>query len=283
MRATGICAGSLVVAAVTAVMALVVGMAASADPGDTVRISVASDGTEANMGSYVHPIPASVSGDGTYVAFESPATNLVADDTNNATDVFVHDTQTRETTRVSINSAGNQSNNDSYEPAISGDGRYVAFWSLATNLVPDDTNGDWDVFVHDTETGDTISVSINSRGDQADMGSFMPAISADGRYIAFSSNATNLVPGDTNNTFDIFVHDTETGDTIRVSVNSDGVDGNSGSYGPGISADGRYVSFQSHATNLVPGDTTGDESDVFLHDIESGETSRLSVHSDGTP
>ncbi|MPZ53280.1 MAG: hypothetical protein GEU79_11210 [Acidimicrobiia bacterium] len=263
--------------------ALVVGMVASADPGDTIRISVASDGTEANMGSEVHPIPASVSADGRYVAFESPATNLVTEDNNNAIDVFVHDTESRETTRVSINSDGVEANNNSYEPTISGDGRFVAFWSSATNLVPDDTNDDWDVFVHDTETGDTISVSVNSRGDQADMGSFMPAISDTGRYIAFSSNATNLVPGDTNNTFDIFVHDTETGDTTRVSVNSDGVDGNSGSYGPGISADGRYVSFESHATNLVPGDTTGDESDVFLHDIESGETSRLSVHSDGTP
>src|SRR5205814_1700648 len=139
------------------------------------------------------------------------ATNLVPGDTNGQSDVFVHDRQTRLTERVSVDSAGNQADGESASPALSADGRYVAFSSSATNLVPGDTNGQSDVFVHDRQTRITERVSVDSAGNQADGESASPALSADGRYVAFSSSATNLVPGDTNGQSDVFVHDRRTG------------------------------------------------------------------------
>ncbi len=141
------------------------------------------------------------------MAFESGATNLVSGDTNGKTDVFVHDRQTGQTTRVSVRSDGTQGNGNSEEPFISTDGRYVAFDSEATNLVSGDTNGTWDVFVHDRQTGQTTRVSVRSNGTQGNGASGLPSISTDGRYVAFESGATNLVSGDTNGKTDIFVHD----------------------------------------------------------------------------
>jgi hypothetical protein len=147
------------------------------------------------------------------VAFSSDY-HLVPTDTNGVRDVFVHDRQTGETTRVSVDSAGNQGNADSLGPGISADGRYVAFQSSASNLVPADGNGILDIFVHDRQTGETTRASVGSGGNEAnrasgwaDFPSSMPVISADGRYIAFTSSASNLVPGDTNNCGDVFVHD----------------------------------------------------------------------------
>jgi hypothetical protein len=157
-------------------------------------------------------------GGGRFVAFLSFAANLVDDDTNGTSDVFVHDRMSGTTTRVSVNSAGAQGDSRSDDrPAISADGRFVAFASLATNLVDDDTNGSYDVFVHDRMTGTTTRVSVNSAGAQGDGASTGPAISADGRFVAFSSFATNLVDDDTNGTSDVFVHDRITGTTSRVS------------------------------------------------------------------
>jgi archaellum component FlaF (FlaF/FlaG flagellin family) len=129
--------------------------------------------------------------------------------------------------------------------------------------VPGDTNGTWDVFVHDRVTGQTTRVSVASDGTQGNGHSGSPSISADGRYVAFSSSASNLVPGDTNGRGDVFVHDRLTGQTTRVSVASDGTQGNGDSWWPSISADGRYVAFASEASNLVPGDTNGTW-DVFV-------------------
>src|SRR5437867_824550 len=169
------------------------------------------------------------------------------------------------TERVSVDSAGTQGNSFSLDPSISADGRFVAFSSLATNLVPGDTNGAFDVFVHDRLTGTTERVSVDSAGTQGHGNSSEPSISADGRFVAFSSVATNRVPGDTNAAFDVFVHDRLTGTTERVSVASAGTQGNGSSLDPSISADGRFVAFSSVATNLVPGDTNGKE-DVFVHD-----------------
>jgi Tol biopolymer transport system component len=160
---------------------------------------------------------------------------------------------TATTSRVSVASDGTQANNDSWETAISADGRYVAFRSLANNLISGDTNGFPNVFVHDRQTGLTNRVSVASDGSQANGGSGPPSISANGRYVAFASWASNLVSGDTNNFIDIFVHDRHTGQTSRVSVASDETQANADSYGPSISADGRYVAFHSHATNLVSG------------------------------
>jgi DNA-binding beta-propeller fold protein YncE/Tol biopolymer transport system component len=249
----------------------------AANTGITTRISVASDGTQGNCDSLLP----SVSADRRYVAFESCASNLVNGDTNGYTDIFVHDRQTGQTGRVSIASNGTQGNGDSYWPSISADGRYVAFESEASNLVSGDTSGHWDVFVHDRQTGQTGRVSVASTGTQGNGDSTRSSISADGRYVAFESEASNLVGGDTNTSMDIFVHDRQTGQTERVSVASNGSQGNGNSTWPSISTDGHYVAFDSVASNLVSGDTHG-HWDVFVHDRQTGQTGRVSVASNGT-
>lgn len=241
-------------------------------------VSVDSAGVQANESSF----GAVLSADGRYLAFFSTASNLVTGDTNATSDVFLHDTQTASTTRVSVNSAGTQTDTlrSSVDPALSADGRFVAFLSQATNLVADDTNGVRDIFVRDTLANTTTRVSVTNAGGEADSDSYEPAISADGRYVAFSSNATNLVTGDTNGVRDVFVRDKQFGGTVRVSLASAGDEGNNGSYAPAISADGRYVAFSSDATNLVAGDANGAR-DVFLHDTQTGATIRVSVNSAG--
>jgi Tol biopolymer transport system component len=191
------------------------------------------------------------------------------------------------TERVSVSSSGEEGNAQSGLPCVSADGRFVAFHSGATNLVPGDTNGWADVFVHDRLTGTTDRVSVSSSGEQANwtpyaLSSKFPSISSDGRFVAFSSFATNLVPGDTNGREDVFVHDRLTGVTERVSVSSSGQQGNADSLTSSISADGRFVAFCSLANNLLPGDTNGC-GDIFVHDRLTGATERVSVSSSGEP
>ncbi|MEW6744329.1 MAG: calcium-binding protein [Planctomycetota bacterium] len=248
--------------------------------GETSRVSVASDGREANGSS---SIPC-ISVDGRHVAFDSYATNLVVGDTNGFIDVFVHDRLTGVTTRVSVDSSGGEANQLSGRPSISADGRYVAFMSLASNLVPGDANHRSDVFVHDRETGETTRVSVSSDGTEGDQGGGHPPyswISADGRYVAFASDATNLVPGDTNGYGNVFIHDRLTKETTRVSVSSSGGEANQASWYPSLSADARYVTFLSGASNLVPADAN-DRLDVFVHDRWTGETTLVSIDSSGT-
>lgn len=244
---------------------------------ETVRVSIASDGTEANQWAYAP----SVSANGRYVVFETYADNLVAGDANGTSDIFVHDRETGETTRISVASDGSQSNGGSHSPRLSADGRYVVFSSTADNLVAKDTNGVADIFIHDRQTGKTVSASVASDSTQANDGSYNPSVSTDGRYVAFSSSADNLVTGDTNASGDIFVHDSKTGQTTRVSVTSNGAEANGTSQYPAISADGRYVAFSSYADTLVAGDSNGAQ-DIFVHDNQTGQTTRVSVASDGT-
>ncbi|MFH1906503.1 MAG: hypothetical protein ABIL11_03830 [Chloroflexota bacterium] len=135
-----------------------------------------------------------------------------------------------DTTRVSVASDGMQGDDHSWDPSISADGRYVAFQSSASNLVSGDTNGQPDIFVHDRQSWQTTRVSVASDGTQGNNGSLLSSISADGRYVAFSSAASNLVSGDTNWSWDVFVHDRQSGQTTRVSVDSDSTQGNSFSY-----------------------------------------------------
>jgi Tol biopolymer transport system component len=241
-------------------------------PGGTTRVSVASDGAEGNSQS----LQPTLSADGRFVAFSSDASNLVSGDTNGTSDVFVHDRQTGETTLVSVTSDGTQANGSSFQPALSADGRYVAFSSDASNWAPACCLRS--VFVHDRHTGETELVSVS--GDGIRQNGDQPALSADGRYVAFSSGSA-LVAGDTNGTSDVFVYDRQTGKTTRVSVGSDGIEANSSSVQPALSADGRYVAFKSWASNLVVGDTNG-ITDVFVHDRQTGATTRVSVASDGT-
>ena len=244
--------------------------------GVTQRVSVATGGTQGNDGSY----SPSISADGRYVAFDSWASNLVVGDTNGAWDVFVHDRATGETTLVSVASDATQGNGNSWSNAISADGRYVAFQSLANNLVGGDANGNQDVFVHERASGVTTLVSVASDGTQGNADSYTPSISADGRYVAFGSSANNLVALDTNGFGDIFVHDREMGETQRVSVATDGTQGNSVSLHPSISADGNCVAFDSYASNLDPWDSNHRQ-DVFVHDRATGVTTRDSVDSGG--
>jgi Tol biopolymer transport system component len=152
------------------------------------------------------------------------------------------------TERVSLGPNGVQGDGPSEDTALSADGRFVAFGSEASTLVPDDTNGGSDVFVHDRQTGRTTRVSVGPNGRQSNNGSYQPALSAGGRVVAFTSLASNLVPGDTNDAPDVFVRDRQTGTTRRVSVSSGGAQGNAYSYTPSISADGRFVAFASDAT-----------------------------------
>ena len=263
--------------------------------GETTRVSVASDGTQGNRESY----GSAISADGRYVAFVSWAYNLVIGDTNSYDDIFLHDRKTQETTRVSVTSDGMQGNDFSFSASISSDGRYVAFVSVASNLVVGDTNGSEDIFVHDRQTGETTRVSVASDGTQGDWASTVPTISADGRYVVFNSTATNLVVGDTNGFYDIFVHDRVTGETTRLSVASDGTQSNDLSLYPFISTDGRYVTFVSWASNLVVGDTnytcdrnfdgTYNENceDIFVRDREGlvvgYSVSGHVIDSDGNP
>ena len=315
-----------------------------------------------------HP---SLSQDGKKVAFEADFTNLVAGDTNNVTDVFVYDDFSKTTTRVSIPdgiAVGGQGNGDSTEPAITPNGRYVAFNSTANNLIATDTNLAYDVYVRDTDTsisgnrtvrmsvGDGVpgtqansdsfiagnaiaidttvdvgnvlvafyssatnlfpaldnngsthvylrscnpafttctTVPVDNTGVQGDGDSLDPSVSKNGRFVVYSSRATNLVAGDTNASADIFVFDRVAGQNVRVSVDNTGAQGNGDSEFASISATGRYVVFTSRATNLVVGQVDNNAAtDVFLHDRDvsnSGifdtpgniRTTRISVSSAG--
>ncbi len=243
----------------------------TAAPVTTTRISVASDGTQAN-GDSGDP---AISNDGRYVAFWSVASNLVAGDTNGYADIFVRDRQLGVTTRVSVASDGGESNGISTAPAISGDGRYVVFVSTASNLVAGDTNGVVDLFVHDRLTGKTQRISMAFDGSEANADSGESALSADGRYIAFTSYASNLVANDTNGGWDVFVFDQVTQATTRVSVSSAGAEAmivGEGSFRPAISADGRYVAFESGATNLLDTISNNGAIGVYVRDRSMGTT-----------
>jgi Tol biopolymer transport system component len=244
--------------------------------GTTTLVSKSSAGVAGIFGSYAP----SISSDGRYVVFQSHSTNLVTGDTNSAQDIFVRDRQTGTTSRVSKNSAGSEGNANSYDPSISADGRYVLFSSLATNLVSGDLNGKADIFVRDRQTGTTMLLSRDSAGVEGNGDSFAATISEDGRYVAFYSEAANLVSGDTNGAGDIFVRDRQTGTTTLVSKNSAGVEGTGYSDYPLISEDGRYVTFGSDATNLVAGDTNA-KTDIFVRDRQTGTTTLVSKDSSG--
>ena len=208
-----------------------------------------------------------ISADGRYVAFASSASDLVQADTNHQEDIFLYDREIDQNLIVSISSDGKQGNGWSYQPALSANGRFVAFTSLAENLVPGDDNRLADIFVHDRVKGVTSLVSQAGNGKSADGWSDWPSISADGRFVAFSSLADNLVTGDTNGMSDVFVFDRLNQETERVSILPD----NAWSFRPAMSADGRYVSFLS----LPAGD--GDmqpnrSAQLWIHDRLTGQT-----------
>jgi Tol biopolymer transport system component len=253
---------------------LLIAVAADSKRNVIQRVSVTSRGRQGNGSSFG---PA-LSGDGRFVAFRSRASNLVPGDRNRVQDVFVRDRRTGTTTRVSVAVDGSEANGDSGGPAISADGRIVAFWSNASNLVPGDTYGRTDVFVRDLVAGTTTRVSVSSADRQANAPSRQPALSGDGAIVAFRSDASNLIAHDTNGTGDIFVHDRRTGETTRVSTTSRGGQPNGRSRDPALNANGRFVAFRSEASNLVPQDANR-AGDIFVHDRKTEATTRISVNS----
>lgn len=229
----------------------------------------------------------SISADGRVVAFASSATNLTADAIASAgrhNRVYVR-TGDGHLRLLSIGFGASSPDGDSSQPAISADGRYVAFTSSADNLVPGDDNAQPDVFVADLLLGTLRRVSLASGGGQAVGASYNPSISADGRFVSFTSSAANLVRGDRNRVPDVFVHDLVTGSTFRVSVSSRGREQNASVTAPftqvsSLSGDAHYVVFDSDARNLVPGDRNG-HTDVFRHSLLTGQTSLISQSSVG--
>jgi len=240
------------------------------------RVSVATDGTQGNNFSYVP----SISPSGRFVVFMSGASTLVAGDTNNFEDAFLHDRLTRSTERVSVSSAGVGGNSHSGGGVVTPDGRYVAFVSIASNLVPGDSNSRYDIFVRDRQSGTTERVIVSTSGTEGDQHSESASISDDGRFVAFASFATTLVPGDGNHSEDVFVRDRQSGTTERVSVDASGGEADGASLAPWISADGRYVAFESTATDLVAGGGNG-MLGIFVRDRQSGTNERVSVAPNG--
>lgn len=237
------------------------------DRGTRSLTLVSVDGTGHAAGGSTAP---QLSGNGRYIAFQSSATTLVAGDSNGKIDVFRYDRITREIVRISVASNGTQSNNNSFDPAISDDGNLVAFWSIAFNLVASDANGASDIFVRDVAAGTTERISVGTSGGDADLGSLDPVISSDGRFVAFTSSATNLVAGDGNGKDDIFVRDRIAATTTRVSVSTNGGEANDHSRSAAMSRDGRFVSFLSSASNLVPNTS----SSLYVRDLQSVTTTR---------
>lgn len=270
-------------------LAFLVGLFLSGPAGaqpTTTRVSVSSTGGEGDdvsgsgpsfsHSASITPPGVAISGDGRWVAFGSFATNLYFGwEGNTVEDVFVHDRQTGTTRMVSVGVTGAPGDGPSGQPVISSDGRWVAFMSATTSLVPGGASR-VGIYVRDLLTNTTTRASVGPSGVEADEGSASPAISGDGRYVAFVSEGTNLVPGDTNWLADIFVHDRASETTSRVSVGTAGAQANGVSADPVISTDGRWVAFVSRASNLVPNDTNGVD-DIFLHDRQTGTTSRVSV------
>jgi len=237
------------------------------------RVSISTSGAQANQSSNTPDI----SGDGSLIVFSSQATNLVSNDTNLKKDIFLHNKITSVTQRVSLGSGGTEANDDSNNPSISSDGRFIAFESPASNLVSNDLNGATDIFLYDSTDGSLTRITNGANGD-----SFNPDISADGHYLVFESQATNLVPGlsDDNGARDIYLYNLSTGTISLVSQNSDSLLADGASINPVISGDGRFIAFQSIASNLDFNDTNGVE-DIFVRDQFNGVTSRVSVDSFG--
>jgi Tol biopolymer transport system component len=258
--------------------------------GVTERVSVSSTGQEA---APAHTPPTTtllrpaISADGRFVVFMSEASNLVPDDRNERRDVFVRDRQKGTTERASVNTAGSELafGVDEISSAISADGRFVAFYSSSFELWDPSSTNVYPVqlYVRDRTARTTERVSVSSNGEPADDGPTFadpPGISADGRFVTFESSASNLTPGETPHTENVFVRDRAQGTTELVSTPGSEPQGPRSSYGPSISADGRYVAFTSYLASLVPGDTNG-APDVFVRDRSRRTFERVSVATGG--
>ncbi|BEP15559.1 hypothetical protein acdb102_38700 [Acidothermaceae bacterium B102] len=246
--------------------------------GVTTRVSVASDGTQGDDNSY-DPV---ISDDGRYVAFDSYATNLTTLGWDGHLHVYRHDLQTGVTTLVTIDQQGFQA--DGYEPTMSADGNEVAFVSPSDRIAGAAISGVGNVYVRDMSAAATVLASVGIAGADSNGNSEAPAISADGNSVAFASYSGNLVAGVPNGWEQVFLRNLTAGTTAWVSEGMAGSQPNADSYGSAVSADGRYVAFESAADNLVAGDDNSLSSvDVFLRDVQSGTTTRVSVSTAGLP
>lgn len=243
----------------------------------TECISFHSDGITVSNGRSQYP---AISGDGRYIAYTSVASNLVDDDTNGVSDIFVHDRQTGETKRVSVSSTGEEGNGRSVALDISGDGRFVVFDSEASNLVPGDTNARWDVFVYDMQADSVRRISVTSSSEQGVRTSRFPRISADGNWAVFHSDSYNLktVPG--GGDFNPYIHNLTTGETESININNDGIAGNGRSIFAVVNGNGRFVAYQSQARNLDERDELNDWN-YFVRDRLEGTMQLVDVSSEG--
>lgn len=244
---------------------------------ETTFVSIGVDGILANMSSK----ESSISADGRFVVFTSRSSNLVPGDTNDRSDIFLHDRESRYTTRVSVSSDGVQGNGWSKEPAISANGQFIAFSSNSSNLDSRPTGQGDNIYVHDRINGITTNISYPTYESSLGYYSDGPAsISADGRFVAFESSWPRLDPNYIANGNNIYVHDRNTSTNTLISVSATGESANSYCDAPSMSADGRFVSFSSLASNLVSNDTNSFW-DIFVHDRQSGQITRVNVSSLG--
>jgi hypothetical protein len=223
--------------------------------------------------------PAASSTTGRYVAFTTSLA-LVLSDVNSLSDVYVLDRATGQYDLVSTSTGGQQGNQNSFSQSISGDGRFVVFESFATNLVSGATSGNKTVYLRDRQLGQTTLACKNTSGVQANSSSYWPRISRDGEVITYSTAASDIVSNDTNAKVDVFAYHRTTNFTYRVSVSSTGVQANNHSQLSSISADGRYIAYESTATNLAGADTNG-KSDIYVTDRQTGIRSRVSLDGSG--
>ncbi|HEX5012194.1 MAG TPA: hypothetical protein VFY71_17540 [Planctomycetota bacterium] len=245
--------------------------------GVTTRVSVDSAGLEADGQSH-NP---SISANGRWVVFQSTSA-LVADDDNDLVDIYLHDRKKGTTSRVSVDSAGAQVVGDSIGASVSANGRYVVFESSAQGLVPDDLNGTTDAFLRDTKLGTTVRLSVNAAGEEGDGASTQAIISGNGRFVVFSSQATNLVEDDGIANADVFLRDLKLGTIERVSLDATGDDPDGDSSAPSITHSGRFIAFESDADDLLAdGEDGNGESDIFVIDRKKASIVRASVDPDG--
>jgi hypothetical protein len=248
----------------------------------TIRVNTSTAGAEATGGN---SFGASISADGNWVAFTSLANNLDLADTNTVTDVYLKNLNSGQLTLVSrgANGVGNAASN---LPAISADGRFIAFFSTASNLVANDTNGVADVFLYDVSNSTLELISVNSAGVQGNGSSGNCAsncfsVSGDGRFVTFESTASNLSPIDSDNISDIYLRDRQTSTTVLVSQSTAGAIGGGGlgSNKPAINANGRYVAFES--SRILEASDTNNTGDIYLRDVVAGTTTRINTSISG--
>lgn len=219
---------------------------------------------------------ATLSADGTLICYESQASTLMEGDTNGVADIYVDDLVTGVRRRVSLATSGAEPDAACTNPIISGDGRFVFFQSMATNLAENIPEGTWQIYVHEIETGRTDLLTRGYDGLPGNANSFDPYPSKDGMTVGFESRATNLHPDDTNDFFDVYAADRRAGEMRWISRGPGGIPPNDESFYARPTADGAEIVFNSEAWNLVPGDNNF-ATDVFIYDMGSGDIERINI------